>query len=576
MRPKRTDEIHADIVRTRMRVTLERGPSTYLARFRVAFPLALLCGLLLSWLFAPSLAHAETALARVKRTGTLRWGGDLQGGEPFVYEDAHGVRKGFEVDIATSIAKRLGVREVFVQNDWSALPASLDRGTFDVVLNGFELTSSRATRVLYTRPYKAFSARLSVRESSPFPATRAALAGKKIGSLAGTRAFEILNEAGANAVSYEGTLEPYLDLERGRLDGVLLDDSIADRYGTRKKGVVVSGDLEQGAYAMATRKDEPELRAALDGALEDMIRTGELREILVRARLFDARDEALFAWTRDDLRRATGELVDSATPNGTSLAAHPNDAGVDSGPVTEAPSSELPNGPPEAPVDAKRFDFPRFLLFVRAAGVTLGLSLAGMAFASPLGLSLAVTRVYGGPFARRAAITYVELFRGTPLLLQLYLLYFGLAPWLDLPAPVAAVLALGLNYAAYEAEAYRAGIEAVPLGQVEAGLALGLSRRRVVWSVVLPQGARFALPNVTSDFVSLLKDSSLVSVITVVELTKQMAITAVDVRDWKMPGLACALLYLVLSVPLARLARRFEMARDDAERDTNAKGGERP
>jgi polar amino acid transport system substrate-binding protein len=80
---------------------------------------------------------------------------------------------------------------------------------------------------------------------------------------------------------------------------------------------------------------------------------------------------------------------------------------------------------------------------------------------------------------------------------------------------------------------------------------------------------------VTSDFVSLLKDSSLVSVITVVELTKQMAITAVDVRDWKMPGLACALLYLLLSVPLARLARRFEVARVDAEDDTNAKGGER-
>ena len=544
-------------------------------RARLARIFAFLCGLVLSWCVAPSLAHAETALARVKRTGTLRWGGDIQGGEPFVFEDAHGVRKGFEVDIATSIAKRLGAREVFVQNDWSALLASLDRGTFDVVLNGFELTRSRATRVLYTRPYKAFSARLSVRESRPFPATRAALAGKKIGSLAGTRAFELLNESGANAVSYEGTLEPYLDLERGRLDGVLLDDSIADRYGIGKKGVVVAGDLEQGAYAMATRKDEPELCAAVDGALEDMIRTGELREILTRAKLFDARDEALFAWTRDDLRRATGELATANAPNGTSLT-HADDGGVDAGGVSSAPSSDLRDASRvEGPVETKRFDFPRFLLFVRAAGVTLGLSLAGMALASPLGLSLAVARVYGGPFARRAATTYVELFRGTPLLLQLYLLYFGLAPWLDLPAPVAAVLALGLNYAAYEAEAYRAGIEAVPLGQVEAGLALGLSRRRVVWNVVLPQAIRFALPNVTSDFVSLLKDSSLVSVITVVELTKQMAITAVDVRDWKMPGLACALLYLALSVPLARLARRFEVARADAEDDAEPRESER-
>lgn len=570
MKSKRRDEpfvgAHGQRAHAHGRLPTWCGKGTHSRRVRLVRALVVLCVSFVAGLVSPRLAHAENALERVKRTGTLRWGGDIQGGEPFVFEDAHGVRKGFEVDIATSIAKRLGVREVFVQNDWSALLASLDRGTFDIVLNGFELTRSRATRVRYTRPYKAFSARLSVRGNAPFAATRAAIAGKKIGSLAGTRAFEILNEAGATAVSYEGTLEPYLDLERGRLDGVLLDDSIADRYGTGKKGVVVAGDLEQGAYAIATRKDEPELCAAVDGALDDMIRTGELREILLRARLFDARDEALFAWTKDDVRRATGELSDAIAPN---------DGGVEADASARAPSGDVRAPHVEEPAEARRFDFPRFLLFVRAAAVTLGLSVAGMALASPLGLLLAVARVYGGPFARRAAITYVELFRGTPLLLQLYLLYFGLAPWLDLPAPLAAVLALGSNYAAYEAEAYRAGIEAVPLGQVEAGLALGLSRWRVVWSVVLPQGARFALPNVTSDFVSLLKDSSLVSVITVVELTKQMAITAVDVRDWKMPGLACALLYLTLSVPLARLARRFEVARAHADDEAKPNESER-
>ncbi|HRG97779.1 MAG TPA: ABC transporter permease subunit, partial [Polyangiaceae bacterium] len=217
-----------------------------------------------------------------------------------------------------------------------------------------------------------------------------------------------------------------------------------------------------------------------------------------------------------------------------------------------------PEPPPEAPAT---FDLSRLVLFVKAAGVTLALSLGGMLLASPLGLLLACARTYGGRVLGGAATAYVEVLRGTPLLLQLYLLYFGLAPWLKLPAAAAAVLALGLNYAAYEAEAYRAGIQAVPEGHTEAGLALGLSRPRVVWSVVLPQATRLALPNVTSDFVSLLKDSSLVSVITVVELTKQMSITAVDVREWARPGLACALLYLAMSYPLARLARRFEKKR---------------
>ena len=198
------------------------------------------------------------------------------------------------------------------------------------------------------------------------------------------------------------------------------------------------------------------------------------------------------------------------------------------------------------------------MLFLKAAAVTLALSLGGMLIASPLGMLLACARTYGGRVLGGVAATYVEVLRGTPLLLQLYLLYFGLAPWLKLPAAAAAVLALGLNYAAYEAEAYRAGIQAVPEGHTEAGLALGLSRPRVVWSVVLPQAARLALPNVTSDFVSLLKDSSLVSVITVVELTKRMTIVAVDNRSYVLPGLLCAGLYFAMSYPLSIFARRLE------------------
>ena len=164
----------------------------------------------------------------------------------------------------------------------------------------------------------------------------------------------------------------------------------------------------------------------------------------------------------------------------------------------------------------------------------------------------------GGTALQAAAGTYVELFRGTPVLLQLYVLYYGLAPLLTLDAFTAAVVGLGLNYAAYESELYRAGLEAVPAGQTEAALALGMSRWLALRRIVLPQALRVALPGVANDFIALLKDSSLVSVITVVELTKQMTITAVDVRGWLVPGLLCAGLYLALSYPLSRLARRLE------------------
>jgi len=144
------------------------------------------------------------------------------------------------------------------------------------------------------------------------------------------------------------------------------------------------------------------------------------------------------------------------------------------------------------------------------------------------------------------------------VLLQLYVLYYGLAGVLSLDAWSAAIIGLGLNYAAYEAEIYRAGIASVPVGQVEAAQSLGMTRRMAFRRVVMPQALRIALPGMTNDFIAMLKDSSLVSVITVVELTKRMTITAVDVRGWLLPGLLCAGLYFAMSYPLGRLARRLE------------------
>jgi polar amino acid transport system substrate-binding protein len=142
--------------------------------------------------------------------------------------------------------------------------------------------------------------------------------------------------------------------------------------------------------------------------------------------------------------------------------------------------------------------------------------------------------------------------------LQLYVLYFALAPLVRLGAPAAAILGLSLNYAAYEAEIHRGALQSVPRGQGEAARSLGLGRWQVLRYVLLPQSFRIALPAMTNDFVALLKDSSLVSVITVVELTKRMTIAAVDLRGWLLPGLACAALYLAMSYPLSRLADRLD------------------
>jgi polar amino acid transport system substrate-binding protein len=171
---------------------------------------------------------------------------------------------------------------------------------------------------------------------------------------------------------------------------------------------------------------------------------------------------------------------------------------------------------------------------------------------------VAIGRVYGGRIVRVVCIAYVELIRGTPVLLQLFVLYYGLASIVRLPAWLAAIAGLGLNYAAYESEIYRAALEAIPRGQLEAAQVLGLTRRQTLRLIRGPQAFRLALAPMTNDFVAMLKDSSLVSVLTVTELTKQTQIFATNIGSWVIPGALCAALYLAMSLPLARAARALE------------------
>ena len=181
-----------------------------------------------------------------------------------------------------------------------------------------------------------------------------------------------------------------------------------------------------------------------------------------------------------------------------------------------------------------------------------------MALAIALGVAIASGRVYGGRLVAGVLTLYVEVMRGTPVLLQLFVIYYGLASVVRLPAFAAALIGLGLNYAAYESEIYRSALQAVARGQLEAARILGFSEFQILRLIRGPQAFRLALAPMTNDFVALLKDSSLVSVITVVELTKQTQIFATNVGSWVVPGLLCAGLYLAMSLPLAHLARRLE------------------
>lgn len=199
-------------------------------------------------------------------------------------------------------------------------------------------------------------------------------------------------------------------------------------------------------------------------------------------------------------------------------------------------------------------------LYVSGLWATVLLSLAAIATATLLGLVVAAVRTSRIPILAQLARGYLEVFRGTPLLIQMLFLYFG-AAYLGLVGITvfgAALLALTLYQGAYIAEIFRAGIEAVPRGQWEAARVLGLPRTQTFVSVVLPQTRAIVLPPLVGQYLSLIKDTSIAVVIGYVELVRQGQAVIDRVGDPATSYVAVAALYFVICYPLSLLVRRME------------------
>jgi polar amino acid transport system substrate-binding protein len=467
----------------------------------------------------------------------LRWAGDAEGGAPFVEADpSHPDRVvGFDVEIAALMAQGLGRVPRFVLITFTSIDQSIARGDADIGLSGIEDTPARRKTLAVTIPYYEFREVLAVRAGDAGGLrTLGDLRGKRVATLGGTIAYEILLRAerdyGLTAVAYEDDVHPYSDLLLGRVDAVLLDNVLAERRLRVMSGFAIQPQpVAIGHYVgILAPKDAP-LRDAINDVLRGAMRDGSLERIFRKWNVWNADQPKLHA------RLLAGE----------SVAAVIDDRGLDPSSGTATLSGW----------DAARRYFPSLL---RASGVTIVLSCLSMGLAIVLGVLIATGRVYGARPLRLLLAGYVELMRGTPILLQLFVLYYGIAAAIRLPAFAAALLGLALNYAAYESEIYRAALEAVSVGQLEAARTLGLSERQVLRLVRGPQAFRLALAPMTNDFVALLKDSSLVSVLTVLELTKETQIFATNLGSWVIPGTMCAALYLAMSLPIAAVARRLE------------------
>jgi polar amino acid transport system substrate-binding protein len=479
------------------------------------------------------LACAGQAHPASQQLPKFRWAGDAEGGAPYVEADPADPSRvaGFDVEVAEIIARGLGREPQFVEVAFASIDQSVARGDADIGLSGIEDTSARRATYAVTVPYYQFREVLSVRSADGGRfRTLADLRGRRVGTLGGTIAYEILRSAerehGITAVSYEDDVHPYSDLLIGRVDGVLLDNVLADRRSRTTAGFVTHPEpVAVSHYVGVLAPGSVELRDRIDRVLKQAMVDGRLEAIFRKWSVWNEDQPQLFA------RVLNGEdippVIGYETENMTTFS------------KWEATRRYLP-------------------AFLRAATITLILSCGAMLAAVALGVAIATGRLYGDRITRAVLTGYVELIRGTPLLLQLFVLYYGLAAAVRLPAFIAALVGLALNYAAYESEIYRSALLSVPLGQLEASRALGFTELQTLRLIRAPQAFRVALAPMTNDFVALLKDSSLVSVLTVVELTKQTQIFATNLGSWVIPGAICAALYLAMSLPLAGLARVLE------------------
>ncbi|MBX3020193.1 MAG: ABC transporter permease subunit [Bdellovibrionales bacterium] len=467
--------------------------------------------------------------------GILRWGADIESGAPFAYKDPAQPDKivGFEAEIVEALAKELGMRAQFFQNNWGGLIQGLERKDYDIVVNGIEITPDRAREVTFSRPYYITSEVLTVRKSTDDIHRLEDLENQRVGTLTASLAQRILNEQSfpMKLVTYDEEMHLYNDLAFGRIDAVLLDEPIALYYAKPNPQLkIVGGPIGLMDYGIATRKNDPEFSARIDQALQKLISDGTIRGILEKWGLWNP----LCA-------KAWGQSADPQTPS-TAYDDYLKTAFKDYGFKERV----------------KRYV--SFLpLLAKGAWMTLQISVLSMILAIVIGLITAVARLYGNRVVSFVAMAFVEVFRGTPLLIQLFLIFYGL-PHLGIRFDpfMAAVIGLGLNYGACEAENYRAGILSIPKAQMDASQALGLSRRQSLRHIILPQAIRVVIPPVTNDFIALLKDSSLVSVITMVELTATYGQLASTYFDYLGIGLLTAAVYFLIGLPFVRLSRHFE------------------
>jgi arginine/lysine/histidine/glutamine transport system substrate-binding/permease protein len=441
--------------------------------------------------------------------------------QPFSTTDANGRLTGLDADIAREIARRMGRRPVLVQTDWAGIQAGLQAGKFDLICGSMAITPKRQREMLFSLPYYVSGAQIYAKKGIT------SLKGLRIGVTEDSTYADFI--AGhpdkfrdTRVVRYGSEAEIIAALNTGKIDAFVSDRIVGGFYvmnGARVNVVPFGPMLYQEAVGIAATPDRPRLVRDVNSALLALIQDGTYGRVY---RKWVGSEPDL-----DVLFQNWGEYAQS-----------------------------LPRDDAETSVNVQKATFADNLqsmlpLLGKGAILTLVLSLLTAVVALITGALVGVGTVARSSVVRRGCLFFVWCVRGTPLLVQLFMAYFVMATLINqlvgfemMGAFGAALLALIVNTTAYNAETLRGGINAIGRGQWDAAASLGMRRSQILRRVILPQAFRDALPSLGNNLVVLVKDTSLVGAITLIELTYAARNIVFQTGQALLPFLCAAVFYL--------------------------------
>ncbi|HAR4898848.1 TPA: ABC transporter permease subunit [Staphylococcus aureus] len=470
----------------------------------------LVLGLLISsaMVYINPTSHAEQnqTWEKIKERGELRVGLSADYAPMEFEHTVNGKTEyaGVDIDLAKKIAKDNNLKLKIVNMSFDSLLGALKTGKIDIIISGMTSTPERKKQVDFSDSYMMTKNIMLVKKDkvSEYKDIKD-FNNKKVGAQKGTEQEKIAQTEIENAsiTSLSRLPDVILALKSGKVEGAVVEKPVAEAYLKQNPKLGISNvkfNEEEKDTVIAVPKDSPKLLSQINKTIKEVKDKG---------------------------------LIDKYMTNAANAM---ND---DSGFISKYGS-----------------------FFLKGIKITILISLIGVALGSILGAFVALMKLSKIKIISWIASIYIEILRGTPMLVQVFIVFFGItaALGLDISALVCGTIALVINSSAYIAEIIRAGINAVDKGQMEAARSLGLNYRQTMKSVIMPQAIKNILPALGNEFVTLIKESSIVSTIGVGEIMFNAQVVQGISFDPFTPLLVAAALYFVLTFVLTRIMNMIE------------------